>query len=158
MKFPIQSKFRISSPYGQRWGELHNGIDIAVIENTPVYAPAPGIVAESYWNPKGGNQMLIDHPGGWRTGYAHLNKKLNAGTKVKRNQLIAYSGNTGQSSGAHLHFTLRHNGELVDPLTKRWTYPKGLQTTNDYPIKRTNYTALLIPAGLAVLTILILRR
>ena len=107
---------RITSRYGMRNGKLHNGTDIAVAVGTPVKSPWRGTVSETYTNSAGGKQVIINHPNGYRTGYAHLSAFLvSAGQKVRRGQVIALSGNTGVSTGPHLHFTLRKDGERIDP-------------------------------------------
>ena len=86
----------------------YRGIDIAVPIGTPVYAPKAGRVAFSGWNTGGGNMITIDHAesgGTLRTVLAHLNSRLvGTGAWVNKNQLIGYSGATGQVTGAHLHW------------------------------------------------------
>lgn len=112
-------KGRITSRYGIRNAKLHNGTDIAVAVGTPVKSPWRGTVSETYTNSAGGKQVIINHPNGYRTGYAHLSEyRVSSGQKVRRGQVIALSGNTGGSTGPHLHFTLRKNGQLVDPESK----------------------------------------
>lgn len=112
-------KGRITSRYGTRQSGFHNGTDIAVPVGTKVRSPWRGKVAGVISNNAGGLQMVIDHPNGYRTGYAHLSEyRVSAGQKVRRGQVIALSGNTGGSTGPHLHFTLRKNGQLVDPESK----------------------------------------
>ena len=112
-------KGRITSRYGTRQSGFHNGTDIAVPVGTKVRSPWRGKVAGVISNNAGGLQMVIDHPNGYRTGYAHLSAfRVSAGQKVIRGQVIALSGNTGGSTGPHLHFTLRKNGQLVDPESK----------------------------------------
>lgn len=109
-------KGRITSRYGMRNGNLHNGTDIAVAVGTPVKSPWRGTVSETYTNSAGGKQIIINHPNGYRTGYAHLSEyRVSAGQRVRRGQVIALSGNTGGSTGPHLHFTLRKDGERIDP-------------------------------------------
>lgn len=109
-------KGRITSRYGMRNGRLHNGTDIAVAVGTPVKSPWRGTVSETYTNSAGGKQVIINHPNGYRTGYAHLSEyRVSSGQKVRRGQVIALSGNTGGSTGPHLHFTLRKDGERIDP-------------------------------------------
>jgi murein DD-endopeptidase MepM/ murein hydrolase activator NlpD len=113
-------KGTVTSPFNAiRSGNTrHNGIDVAVPVGTPVYAPLDGEVYQTYYNSAGGNQIVIMHANGWRTGYAHLSKiVVSPKQKVQRGQIIAYSGNTGQSTGPHLHFTLTINGVLVNPAT-----------------------------------------
>jgi murein DD-endopeptidase MepM/ murein hydrolase activator NlpD len=109
-------KGTVSSNYGVRSSGFHNGTDIAVPAGTPVRSPWRGTVIDTYSNAQGGLQMIIDHPNGYRTGYAHLSETVAAkGDKVRRGQVVAKSGNTGHSTGPHLHFTLRKNGERIDP-------------------------------------------
>lgn len=112
-------KGRITSRYGMRNGKLHNGTDIAVPVGTKVRSPWRGKVAGVFSNNAGGLQMVIDHPNGYRTGYAHLSQALvSSGQTVRRGKVIAKSGNSGtHTTGPHLHFTLRKNGELIDPET-----------------------------------------
>lgn len=107
---------RISSRYGPRWGRMHNGLDLAVPIGTPIYAAAAGTVTHS--GPMGtyGILVIIDHGNGVETRYAHLNRALvRVGQRVQRGALIAHSGNTGNSTGPHLHFEIRHRGQAVDP-------------------------------------------
>lgn len=120
MKLPVSG--RITSKYGNRTHPVtgatsfHNGIDIAVPVGTPVYAPASGIVKTVYSNSTGGIQMIVDHDNGFRTGYAHLSETIaRPGQRVKQGEIIAKTGNTGASTGPHLHLTLRKNGTLVNP-------------------------------------------
>lgn len=122
MKFPVQGK--ISSPFGDRIHPItkvksfHNGIDIACKEDTKVICPADGVVIGRYSNEKGGNQLIIQHTNGYITGYAHLNSiSVKFNQSVKQGQIIALTGNTGASTGAHLHFTLKDSkGKYLDPL------------------------------------------
>jgi murein DD-endopeptidase MepM/ murein hydrolase activator NlpD len=114
---------RISSPFGHRThpvtGEqrLHNGIDLAVPVGTQVRCPMDGSVSNVFYSKEGGNQITIKHSNGFQTGYAHLSKVLvKKGEKVKRGSVIALSGNTGRSTGPHVHLTLRNSsGALIDP-------------------------------------------
>lgn len=113
--WPVQG--RISSRYGPRWGRMHHGIDLAVNTGTPVRAAARGRVSFSGWNGGYGNLVVIDHGNGIETRYAH-NSRLVArvGQYVERGDLIAYSGNTGNSTGPHVHFEIRLRGQSVNPL------------------------------------------
>lgn len=116
-------KGRISSKFGNRIhpvtkvSSFHNGVDIAAPTGTPIGAPMDGEILKIYEGGPGGKQMIVIHDGGWVTGYAHLsgyNKKV--GDKVKQHEIIAFVGNTGTSTGAHLHFTLTNpKGVKVDP-------------------------------------------
>lgn len=122
MKYPIKGK--ITSKYGYRIhpvtgvkSTFHNGIDLAAPIGTAVLSPASGTVINRYSNATGGNQLIIKHDNDFQSGYAHLKQALvNIGDKVKEGQKVAESGNTGASTGPHLHFTLRKNGELVNPI------------------------------------------
>lgn len=106
----------ITSPFGQRGTTFHNGIDIGMPIGTPIYSPADGVVSSVYTNSIGGNQLTITHANGYTTGYAHLSRfAVQNKQTVKRGQLIAYSGNTGQTTGPHLHFVVRKNNNLINP-------------------------------------------
>jgi len=118
-KFPYPvSGYRISSPFGWREStqSYHKGIDLAVPIGTPIYAADSGTVAFS-GNASGyGLVVYINHSGGYQTRYGHCSRLVvKAGDTVKKGQLIAYSGNTGKSSGPHCHFEIRVNGNAVDP-------------------------------------------
>lgn len=118
-------KGRISSPFGQRTHPVtgvpsfHNGVDIAAAIGTPVVAPMRGTVLSIFTTNAGGLQLILEHPGGTirRTGYAHLNKvNVQIGEEVMQGEQIAEVGNTGRSTGPHLHFTMRDAGlNYVDP-------------------------------------------
>lgn len=110
----------VSSGYGNRYHDgkmqFHNGIDIAVPIGTPVLSPADGEVTSIYSNATGGNQLIVTHANGYQSGYAHLKSyNVYVGQKVSRGQKIAYSGNTGNSTGPHLHFTVRLHGNHINP-------------------------------------------
>lgn len=106
----------ISSPFGPRWGRMHEGLDIAVVTGTPVRAAADGRVTWSGYRGSYGKLVIIDHGYGIETRYAHNSRLVvRRGSRVKRGQVIAYSGNTGRSTGPHLHFEIRYRGKPVDP-------------------------------------------
>lgn len=114
---------RLSSNFGRRSAPTkgastyHQGIDWAVPRGTAVYASSGGTVSKAGWGSGYGYVVYIKHPDGRETRYAHLNKVLvSAGQTVKQGQKIALSGNTGRSTGPHLHFELRINGTAVNPL------------------------------------------
>lgn len=95
---------------------LHPGMDIANKTGTPIYAPADGRVASVRVNGGMGKMVVIDHGYGIKTRYGHLNKyAIKVGQRVKRGELIAYMGNTGYSTGPHLHYELLINGKSVNP-------------------------------------------
>jgi len=117
---------RISSTFGNRIhpvtgavGSFHNGIDIAAPIGTPVVAPMRGEVLSIYTHNTGGLSLIVQHPNGYRTGYAHLNRILvRTGEEVMQGEVIAEVGNTGASTGPHLHFTITNAaGNKVDPQT-----------------------------------------
>lgn len=114
---------RLSSSFGKRnaptkgASTYHKGIDWAVPRGTAVYASSGGTVTKAGWGSGYGYVVYIKHPDGRETRYAHLNKVLvSAGQTVKQGQKIALSGNTGRSTGPHLHFELLINGTAVNPL------------------------------------------
>jgi murein DD-endopeptidase MepM/ murein hydrolase activator NlpD len=112
----------ITSPFGWRpnpFGgapEFHQGLDIAAPTGTTVTAAAGGTVIMAQWYGGYGNYILIDHGGGYSTGYGHLSAIYVAtGQTVQRGQAIGAVGSTGQSTGPHLHFEVRIAGKPVDP-------------------------------------------
>lgn len=108
----------ISSPFGSRWGRMHEGLDIAVSEGTPVLAAECGTVSYVNENAGGyGKFIRIDHGYGVETAYAHLSEiEVSVGQKVNANTRIALSGNTGRSTGPHLHFEITQNDIPLDPV------------------------------------------
>jgi murein DD-endopeptidase MepM/ murein hydrolase activator NlpD len=107
----------LTSPFGWRWGRMHEGIDLAVPTGTPVVAAASGIVIVAGWMGGYGNLVVIDHGNGIATAYGHnTSVAVGYGQAVAQGQLISYSGSTGHSTGPHVHFEVRVNGSPVDPL------------------------------------------
>jgi murein DD-endopeptidase MepM/ murein hydrolase activator NlpD len=107
----------LTSGFGWRWGRMHEGIDLAVSLGTPVVAAATGTVIVAGWLGGYGNLVVVDHGNGVATAYGHnTSVTVGAGQSVAQGQLIAYSGNTGHSTGPHVHFEVRINGSPVDPL------------------------------------------
>ena len=123
---PIYNKDlrRVASGYGMRIDpflkvrRMHYGLDFSVKKGTPIYATADGkvvIIKSSFGGL--GKHIYLDHGNGYRTVYAHLNKfNVKKGQKVKRGELIAYSGNTGRSTSPHLHYEVHKNGEKINPI------------------------------------------
>ncbi len=108
----------ITSKYGMRWGKLHKGIDIHVAHDEPIYAAFDGVVRLRTYQSEGyGNVLVIRHFNGLETLYAHLSElpDLKQNEIVKGGQLIALGGNTGTSTGTHLHFETRFLGYAIDP-------------------------------------------
>lgn len=114
--WPMRGK--ISSGFGLRNGVPHDGVDIAEDKGTIIRAAAPGKVIFSDWGPTGyGNIVIIKHDDHLTTIYAHNHKNLVAKDKiVKQGEKIALLGETGRSTGPHLHFEVRYDREPVDPL------------------------------------------
>jgi murein DD-endopeptidase MepM/ murein hydrolase activator NlpD len=107
----------LTSGFGYRWGRMHEGIDIAVPEGTPIRASKGGTVIMASYNGGYGNYTCIDHGSGLSTCYAHQSGFVaGAGQSVSQGQIIGYSGNTGSSTGPHLHFEVRVNGAAQDPM------------------------------------------
>jgi len=97
---------------------FHNGLDIGARPNTPVKAAAAGRVRATGFDPKMGNLVLLDHGYGKQTGYSHLSKILvKRGQNVTRGDVIGLLGNSGYSTGPHLHYMVKVNGRAVNPLT-----------------------------------------
>lgn len=114
--YPVEN-YRLSSPFGYRWGRNHNGIDLAVPEGTKVVASDGGTVTFAGYKGTFGYLVIIDHQNGAETYYAHNSKLIvKAGDKVYQGQQIAESGNTGRSTGPHSHFEIRQKGVPKDPL------------------------------------------
>jgi len=111
------SRGSITSNYGARWGKVHKGIDIAGNIGDPIKAALDGKVIEAYYSSSYGNVITIEHGNGIQTLYAHCSKLLaKEGQEVKRGDIIAKIGNTGRSTGPHLHFELKVNGSAINPI------------------------------------------
>ena len=119
---PVQGGW-ITSHFGDRIDPfhpflqvMHNGVDIAARSGTPIIAPAYGVVSYIGYGESYGKLLAIDHGYGVVTRYAHNSSiKVKIGDKVKRNQVVAFVGNTGRSTGPHLHYEVRVNGVPVNP-------------------------------------------
>ncbi len=114
---------RITSPFGYRCdpftntAALHRGVDIAAEEGTQVAATASGTVIASAYDSIGGNYIKIDHGDGRVSYYGHLKTRLvSKGDSIHQGDIIALSGNTGNTTGPHLHFQLYYQEKPVDPL------------------------------------------
>src|SRR3954451_4255695 len=107
----------ITSPFGWRWGRMHEGLDIGVGYGTPIEAAASGTVVYAGWESGYGNFVVIDHGNGLATAYGHQSSiAVHVGEPVSQGQVIGYVGCTGHCFGPHLHFEVRVNGSAVDPL------------------------------------------
>jgi murein DD-endopeptidase MepM/ murein hydrolase activator NlpD len=115
LSWPVSAP--ITSPFGWRWGRLHEGIDLGAAYGTPIAAAAAGTVIYAGWLGGYGNLTVIDHGGGLATAYGHQSRiAVSVGQQVARGEIIGYVGSTGHSTGPHLHFEVRVNGQAVDPL------------------------------------------
>lgn len=123
--YPLESFRRISAGFGNRVHPIlhilhkHTGLDFSAPINTPIYASADGVVdfAAGNWNGGYGQLVKITHSFGFKTYYAHLNKiVVKSGQFVKKGQVVAYSGNTGISTGPHLHYEVRFLNQPIDPI------------------------------------------
>ncbi|MFF5975877.1 M23 family metallopeptidase [Streptomyces sp. NPDC012769] len=122
---------QLSARYGQsgvNWMSVHTGIDFPVQYGTPVMAATDGTV-RTQWNSAYGNMAIVTSPDGTETWYCHLSSTKIRSGKVKAGDVIAYSGNSGNSTGPHLHFEVRPNGgAAIDPLS--WLRSHGLDPTD----------------------------
>ena len=106
----------VTSEYGPRWGGFHPGIDIGVGYGTPIEAAKSGTVIFAGYYGGYGNFVIIDHGGGVATAYAHQSHiAVSQGDTVRQGQVIGYVGSTGYSTGPHLHFEVRINGQAQNP-------------------------------------------
>lgn len=107
----------VTSPFGFRWGRMHEGIDIGAPYGAAIHAAASGSVIYCGWEGGYGNLVVIDHGGNLATAYGHQSSiAVTCGQQVSQGQVIGYVGSTGHSTGPHLHFEVRVNGSPVDPL------------------------------------------
>ena len=114
---PIKDPFRFTSGFGYRWGRLHAGTDFAAPHGTPIYATADGVVTHAGWSSGYGNLIKIQHEFGIETRYGHLSKlRVKVGQRVSRGDRIGDMGNTGRSTGTHLHYETRVGGKPVNPM------------------------------------------
>lgn len=116
--FAMPTSGTLSSPFGPRWGRMHTGIDLRASTGTPIYASDNGIVREAQYKNNGyGNLIIVDHGNGFVTYYAHCSEiSVSAGDVVAKGDLIGAVGNTGRSTGPHLHFEIREDGTAKDPM------------------------------------------
>lgn len=130
---PIESFTRISSPYGIRLHpvlktiKMHTGIDYAAPAGTKILAPSDGVVSFSGWKGGYGNTIMLTHENGMETLYGHMSAYIsgvNVGKRVKAGDVIGLVGSTGRSTGPHLHYEVRINGQHVNPATVALPTPK----------------------------------
>jgi len=121
-RMPVED-MRMTSSYGMRDHPIlrqrkrHNGVDLAAARGTPVYATADGMVGVAKYYGSYGNYVQIEHGGELETRYGHLSSyTVSAGDLVRKGDLIGYVGSTGRSTGPHLHYEVRVDGEPVNPI------------------------------------------
>jgi hypothetical protein len=128
LKSPLKFA-HVTSRFGMRFHPVlqyvkeHQGVDYAAAVGTPVWAVADGTVTRAGDTGAGGNTVCLRHRNGFETCYLHLSgygAGVHVGTRVAQKQLIGYSGNTGRTTGPHLHFAMRRNGSYVNPLNQRF--------------------------------------
>ena len=113
---PMKKPALITSAYGPRWNRTHKGVDIDAERGEDILAAADGVVVKAGVGNGYGKMVRIQHSDGFSTLYAHLRKiKVKAGQKVRKGDVIGKAGNTGTSSGVHLHFEILKNEVHVDP-------------------------------------------
>ncbi len=120
---PVDVRYRQSSRYGPRWDPIkkrtramHYGLDFGAPWRSRILAPAPGRVKFAGWRNGFGRTVEIDHGNGLMTRFAHLNSiSVKSGQKVSLHQEVGKLGNTGRSTGAHLHYEVHYRGKPVDP-------------------------------------------
>ncbi len=129
MKTPINGA-RLSSPFGMRkhpilgFSKHHNGTDFAAPTGTPIMASGNGTVIKAGWCGNGGKCVRIRHNSSYTTGYGHMSKiATRSGRRVSQGQIIGYVGNTGMSTGPHLHYTVSYNGKFIN--SQRLKLPSG---------------------------------
>jgi murein DD-endopeptidase MepM/ murein hydrolase activator NlpD len=123
---PLEGGGTLRSRFGYRihpifkTRRLHTGVDLAARTGTPIYAAGDGVISYYKWQSGYGNKVEIQHVNGYETAYGHMSRYvdgLGEGSRVRQGQIIGYVGSTGQSTGPHLHFEIKINGNLVDPLS-----------------------------------------
>ncbi|CTQ51069.1 M23 family metallopeptidase [Jannaschia donghaensis] len=115
---PVTAPHRRTSGFGPRWGRMHSGMDFAAGRGTPILATAEGTVTHAGWQSGYGKLVKIEHPLGFETRYAHLSSiSVRKGQRVSRGENIGGMGTTGRSTGVHLHYEIRRNGQALNPVT-----------------------------------------
>lgn len=126
LAWPVPESTRVASPFGYRihptlgYRKLHTGVDLSVPQGTEVHVVEEGVVRRASEDAVNGRVLIIDHGRGVTTAYCHNSElRVKVGQRVKRGELIAHSGNTGRSTGPHLHYQLELASQPVDPLRFR---------------------------------------
>ncbi len=115
---PLKSSYRYTSGFGPRWGRMHNGTDFAGAHGSPIYSTADGVVIHAGRQSGYGLLVKIKHEFGIETRYAHMSRiRVTEGQRVSKGDRIGDMGNTGRSTGTHLHYEVHVNGKPVNPMT-----------------------------------------
>jgi murein DD-endopeptidase MepM/ murein hydrolase activator NlpD len=134
MKTPVDGA-RLTSGFGMRfhpvlgYSRMHKGVDFGVPVGTPVMAAGGGSIAVMGWESGYGRFVLVNHGNGYSTAYGHLSRfspGLHVGSRVGQAQVIAFSGNTGMTTGPHLHYEIRQNNVQVNPLAVKMAQGRKL--------------------------------
>jgi murein DD-endopeptidase MepM/ murein hydrolase activator NlpD len=131
---------RITSGFGYRthpilgYRRFHRGLDIGAGHGTPILATLDGVVARAGWGGGYGNVVELRHTGGLATRFGHMSRiSVASGQQVRQGEVIGYVGSTGLSTGPHLHYEILRNGQLVDPVSVKWSdtaYLSGAELDN----------------------------
>ncbi|HEX5997621.1 MAG TPA: M23 family metallopeptidase [Jiangellales bacterium] len=117
--------YTFTTPYGMRWGKLHNGIDLAVAEGTPYKSIYPGTVTRAGWYGGYGYSVIVQHADGTETIYGHSSELLvTEGQQVKAGDVLGLTGNTGHSYGSELYLEVHVDGQPIDPVP--WLRGQGV--------------------------------
>lgn len=146
------------SGYGMRrhpilkYSKMHNGVDWSAPHGTPIISPANGTVEKAGWAGGYGKQIVLRHANGYETSYSHQTrfaKGITPGARVRQGQVIGFIGTTGLSTGPHLHYEMKVNGQRVDPMRVR--LPRGKELTGnallEFKIERDRINSLLESGG-----------
>lgn len=144
---------QINSKFGWRDGRMHKGIDINLHKGDPVVAAFDGMVRIAHAKGAYGNVVIIRHYNGLETVYAHLSKiKVKPGQVVLAGQLIGLGGNTGRSSGPHLHFEVRFKGQALNP-SSLISFTENKTYNDSIVIKKSRYGICAYPSNATLHTI-----
>ena len=114
---PLNETFQYTSGFGPRWGTMHYGTDMAARHGSPILATADGTIDFAGWEKGYGKLVKIKHDFGYETRYAHLSKiSVKVGQTIYQGTQIGKMGNTGRSTGTHLHYEIRRNGKPINPM------------------------------------------
>ena len=114
---PLNETFQYTSGFGPRWGTMHYGTDMAARHGSPILATADGVIKFAGWEKGYGKLVKIKHDFGYETRYAHLSKiNVKVGQRISQGDRIGKMGNTGRSTGTHLHYEIRRNGKPINPM------------------------------------------